>query len=394
MTTSIIITLSILLLLAYLFEITTSRLKIPSVILLLALGFGVKLISTSLDIQVSNLNPILPILGTVGLILIVLEGSLELEIDRSKLRFIFKLLIISLLPIIILSFGIAYYLHYYEVIPLKMALSNAIPVGIISSAIAIPSARNLLSADKEFITYESSLSDIFGVIIFNFVALNDNFGTKTFGTFGIELLLMLVISFVATLLLAGFLNRIKHHIKFVPIIISIVLIYAISKEYHLPALLFILLFGLFMGNIDELRHIKFIQKFHPINFSRDVEKFREITTEIAFLIRASFFILFGFLLEMSDLLNSSTLLFAICITAGIFSIRFITLRIFKIKTNPLLFIAPRGLITILLFLSIPLNAQIEQINKSLVTQVIILSALIMMFGLMKYKKPTTEQTEN
>ena len=394
MTTSIIITLSILLLLAYLFEITTSRLKIPSVILLLALGFGVKLISTSLDIQVSNLNPILPILGTVGLILIVLEGSLELEIDRSKLRFIFKLLIISLLPIIILSFGIAYYLHYYEAIPLKMALSNAIPVGIISSAIAIPSARNLLSADKEFITYESSLSDIFGVIIFNFVALNDNFGTKTFGTFGIELLLMLVISFVATLLLAGFLNRIKHHIKFVPIIISIVLIYAISKEYHLPALLFILLFGLFMGNIDELRHIKFIQKFHPINFSRDVEKFREITTEIAFLIRASFFILFGFLLEMSDLLNSSTLLFAICITAGIFSIRFITLRIFKIKTNPLLFIAPRGLITILLFLSIPLNAQIEQINKSLVTQVIILSALIMMFGLMKYKKPTTEHTEN
>lgn len=394
MTTSIIITLSILLLLAYLFEITTSRLKIPSVILLLALGFGVKLISTSLDIQVSNLNPILPILGTVGLILIVLEGSLELEIDRSKLRFIFKLLIISLLPIIILSFGIAYYLHYYEVIPLKMALSNAIPVGIISSAIAIPSARNLLSADKEFITYESSLSDIFGVIIFNFVALNDNFGTKTFGTFGIELLLMLVISFVATLLLAGFLNRIKHHIKFVPIIISIVLIYAISKEYHLPALLFILLFGLFMGNIDELRHIKFIQKFHPINFSRDVEKFREITTEIAFLIRASFFILFGFLLEMSDLLNSSTLLFAICITAGIFSIRFMTLRIFKIKTNPLLFIAPRGLITILLFLSIPLNAQIEQINKSLVTQVIILSALIMMFGLMKYKKPTTEHTEN
>jgi len=390
MNTSIIITLSILLLLAYVFEITTSKLKIPSVILLLALGFGVKLISTSLNIKVPNLNPILPILGTVGLILIVLEGSLELEIDRTKLRFIFKSLAISLIPIIVLSFGIACYLYNYEAVPFKIALSNAIPVGIISSAIAIPSARNLLAGDKEFITYESSLSDIFGVIIFNFITLNDNFGTKTFGGFGIELLLMLMISFAATLLLAGFLNRIKHHIKFVPIIVSIVLIYAISKEYHLPALIFILLFGLFMGNIDELRHIKFIQRFHPINFSRDVGKFREITTEIAFLIRASFFILFGFLLEISDLLNTSTLLFAICITAGIFLIRFVTFALFKIKTNPLIFIAPRGLITILLFLSIPLAAQIEQINKSLVTQVIVLSALVMMFGLMKYKKPTSE----
>lgn len=388
MTTSIIITLSILLLLAYLFEITTSKLKIPSVILLLALGFSVKFISASLNIKVPNLNPVLPILGTVGLILIVLEGSLELEIDRTKLRFIFKSLVISLLPILVLSFGIAYYLYAFEAVSFKVALSNAIPVGIISSAIAIPSARNLLPSDKEFITYESSLSDIFGVIIFNFITFNDNFSTKTFGSFGIELLVILIISFAATLLLAGFLNRIKHHIKFVPIIISIVLIYAISKEYHLPALLFILLFGLFMGNIDELRHIKFIQRFHPVNFSRDVEKFREITTELAFLIRASFFILFGFLLEISDLLNSSTLLFAIGITAGIFIIRFLILTIFKIKANPLLFIAPRGLITILLFLSIPSAAQTEQINKSLVTQVIVLSALVMMFGLMKYKKPS------
>lgn len=391
MTTSIIITLSLLLLLAYVFEITTSKLKIPSVILLLALGFSAKFISVSLNIKMPNLNPILPILGTVGLILIVLEGSLELEIDRSKLRFIIKSVGISLLPIIILSFGIAYYLYSYEDVPFKIALSNCIPLGIISSAIAIPSAKNLLSSDKEFITYESSLSDIFGVIIFNFITLNDNFGTKTFGVFGIELLLMLIISFVATLLLAGFLNRIKHPIKFVPIILSIVLIYTISKEYHLPALIFILLFGLFMGNIDELRHIKFIQRFHPIHFSADVEKFREITTEIAFLIRASFFILFGFLLEVSDLLNSSTLLLAICITAGIFLMRLLTLTIFKIKTNPLLFIAPRGLITILLFLSIPLTAQTEQVNKSLVTQVIVLSALVMMFGLMKYRKPTDEQ---
>jgi len=387
MSISIIIALSVLLLLAYIFDITTSKTKIPSVILLLVLGFAVKLISENLHINIPNLNPVLPILGTIGLILIVLEGSLELEINKVKLPLIFKSSIVALLPLLIISLATAYYLNYYENIPLKIALANSIPIGIISSAIAIPSARNLLNGEKEFITYESSLSDIFGVIFFNFITLNDNIGSNTFGNFTLELLLMLLISFIATILLAGFLNKIKHHIKFVPMIILVLLIYAVSKVFHLPALIFILIFGLFIGNIDELRHIKFIRKFHPVNFSKDVYKFREITTELAFLIRALFFMLFGFLINLADVLNSNTILFALSITLGIFVVRFLVLKIFKVQTNPLLFIAPRGLITILLFLSIPLAQQIKQIDKSLITQVIILSAVIMMFGLMRYKKP-------
>jgi NhaP-type Na+/H+ or K+/H+ antiporter len=390
MTISIIITLSILLLLAYVFDITASRTKIPSVILLLLLGFGAKLITESLNISVPNLNPILPILGTIGLILIVLEGSLELEINKSKLPLIFNSSIVALIPLLVISFGIAYYLNKFENLPLKLALANAIPLGIISSAIAIPSARNLMNNEKEFITYESSLSDIFGVIFFNFITLNDNIGSKTFGHFFLELLTMLAISFVATLLLAGFLNKIKHHIKFVPMIILVLLIYGIAKLFHLPALIFILIFGLFIGNIDELRHYKFIQKFHPINFSKDVHKFREITTELAFLIRALFFMLFGFLIDVKDVLNSDTILFALAITVGIFLVRYIVLKIFKLQVNPLVFIAPRGLITILLFLSIPLTQQIEQIDKSLIIQIIILTALTMMIGLMRYKKPEIE----
>ncbi len=393
MTTNIIVVLSILLLLAYLFEIATAKVKIPSVILLLLLGFGLKLFTAQLNIKLPDLNQILPVLGTVGLILIVLDGSLELKIDRTKFSLIWGALVVSLLPIIILSFGIAYYLHYFESIPLKIALLNAIPFGIISSAVAIPSARNLLLKDKEFITYESSLSDIFGIIIFNFIALNDKFDARTFGYFGVELLIMIVVSFIMTLVLAEFLDRINHHVKFVPIIISIVLIYTVAKEYHLPALIFILLFGLFMGNIDKLRNVRLIKKFHTPDFSRDVEKFKDVTSEFTFLIRASFFILFGFLLDYSELLRLSALFSAIIILIAIFLLRFITLNLFGTTINPVVFIAPRGLITILLFFSIPQTAQIAQVNKSLVTQVIILSTLVMTFGLIKYKKATAEQTE-
>jgi hypothetical protein len=41
-------------------------------------------------------------------------------------------------------------------------------------------------------------------------------------------------------MLSFLLNKIQHHIKFVPIVLLIILIYEISKIFHLPALIFIL----------------------------------------------------------------------------------------------------------------------------------------------------------
>lgn len=79
MNASILITICALLLLAYIFDITSSKTKIPSVILLLLLGWTVNKITQVFNINVPNLESVLPIIGTIGLILIVLEGSLELE---------------------------------------------------------------------------------------------------------------------------------------------------------------------------------------------------------------------------------------------------------------------------------------------------------------------------
>ncbi len=391
MTGPLIITVSLLILLAYVFDISAAKTKIPSVILLLILGFIVKNILVSFNFDFPDLNPILPLLGTIGLILIVLEGSLELEINKSKLPLVLKSSFVAFIPLLLISFGIAFFLNQVNQVPFKLALANAIPLGIISSAIAIPSARNLVKGDKEFITYESSLSDIFGVIFFNFITLNDNIGSKTYGNFLVELLVMLIISFLSTILLAGLLSKIKHHVKFIPILVLVILIYNIAKLFHLPALIFILIFGLVIGNIDELKHLEIIKKINLFDFKKDVIKFREITTEFAFLIRALFFMLFGFIIELKDVLNLNTMLLALGITLFIFVFRYVLLKITKTNTNPLVFIAPRGLITILLFLSIPVSQQIIQIDKSLIIQIIILSAIIMMIGLMKYKEKPTDQ---
>jgi len=386
MTITILITLCSLLLIAYLFDLTSSLTKIPSVLLLLLLGWLVRQASQLMEIDIPDLSKLLPFLGTIGLILIVLEGSLELEFNRSKKTVITKSFLVALIPMILLSFLLAFFFQYFENASFKISLTNAIPFCVISSSVAISSVKNLTAADSEFIIFESSLSDILGVLFFNFITLNSVINIHSTGLFTLQLLLIAVISFIATIGLSYLLSKIEHPIKFVPIILLVILIYAISEIYHLPALVFILLFGLFLGNLDELKQFKWIQILRSKELDKEVRKFKDLIIEATFLIRALFFLLFGYLMKKSEILNPETFVWAIGIVAVIFLFRGILLKLLKLPITPLLFIAPRGLITILLFLAIIPSQTISFVNTSLITQVIILTALIMMIGLMSSKK--------
>lgn len=386
MTTSIIITLCVLILLAYLFDISSAKTRIPTVILLLLLGWILKQLTVFFSVSVPDLSSLLPLLGTVGLILIVLEGSLELELNKSKLPLVKKAAVVSFFPLIVSGLLLAWLFSYFGGYSYKQSLINVLPFSIISSAIAIPSARNLDTYSREFITYESSLSDIIGVIIFNFVALNVVIDATAFMHFGWQLILILVVSFLASVGLSYLLGRIRHHIKFIPIMVMVILIYIVSKHYHLPSLLFILLFGVFLGNLDELRQNKWIAKLKPDDLNKEVNKFKEIATEAAFVIRTFFFLVFGYLIETAELLNTDTLIWAVAVVTVILATRAIQLKISGLALFPLLFVAPRGLISILLFLSISQTDKIDMVNNSLIIQIIILMALVMMGGMMGVKK--------
>ena len=385
MTTTIIITFCLLLIIAYVFDLTSSKTKIPSVILLLILGWSIRQLSTRFGFQLPDFSFILPVLGTIGLILIVLEGSLELKINKSKLGLIKTSFFGALIPMVALAFLFAFAFNYFGNFDFKASLINAIPFCVISSAIAIPSVRNLSSNNKEFVIYESSLSDILAVLVFNFLAVNAAIDILSVAHFGLQLIIILVISFIATIGLSFLLNKIEHHIKFVPIILLVILIYAIFKIYHLPGLLFIFIFGLSIGNIKELKGFNWIAKFRPDNLIKEVTKFTELTIEVSFLVRALFFLLFGYLIEIREVLNPNTFIWALGIVFAIFLFRAIQLKLSKLPLRPLLFIAPRGLITILLFLSIEPTSTISLVNKSLIIQVIILTAFIMMIGLLTVK---------
>jgi potassium/hydrogen antiporter len=390
MTVGIIITLCTLVLLAYVFDFTSAKTKIPSVILLLALGYIVKQLSSFFGVVLFNLSSILPVLGTIGLILIVLEGALELELDKGKLPLVGKTVWVALVPILVLSFGIALTIHYMAGYNLQQCLANAVPLAIISSSIAIPATRNFTAGQREFVIYESSISDILGVILFNFIALHTTFGVMSFVLFFVELVIIVLISFVATGALSFMLSRLQHHIKFVPIIFLVILVYEISKVFHLPSLIFILVFGLFLNNLEKIKHIGFVQKLKPSVLHVEVKKFKEITIEATFLVRALFFLLFGYLIETDELIATDTLVWSVGITVGIFLVRTLILKAAKMPLSPLVFVAPRGLITILLFLSLTPQLRIPLINRPIIIQVIILSALVLMVGALLNKRPVNE----
>ena len=386
MTATLIISFCLILLIAYVFDLTSSKTKIPSVILLLALGWSIKQFTTLFSFQLPNFSSFLPIIGTIGLILIVLEGSLELELNQSKIGLLKLSFFGALIPIFVLAFLIALAFNFFGNYGIHESLINAIPFCVISSAIAIPSVRNLSKKHKEYVIYESSFSDIIGVLLFNFIAFNLTINASSFGIFVMQILIITIISVISTIGLSLLLNKIDHHIKFIPIILLVILIYEISKIFHLPALIFILFFGLTIGNIDELKRFKWIDKFQPDELKKEVTKFKELIIEAAFLIRASFFLLFGYLIETMEVLNTKTLFWAVLIVFLIFVFRYVQLKLSRLSTNTLLFVAPRGLISILLFLSIDPTNKIDIVNNSLIIQVIILTSILMMIGLMSKKK--------
>jgi Kef-type K+ transport system membrane component KefB len=378
-----LIILSSLVIFSYLFDLIAKKFKIPSVILLLLSGIGLRYLADFFSFTSIDFTPALPLVGTVGLILIVLEGSLELKLEKEKSVLIKRSLSSAFFILILTTTGLAFFFNYLTGENFQTCFLNAVPLGVISSAIAIPSASVLPVNRKDFIVYESSLSDIFGIILFNFMITNEIINARSFLRLGWETILILLISGIFCLLLLYLLKRITHHLKFFLIIAMLILTYAIGKYYHLPTLVIVLAFGLFLNNMHWIKHLKFRQIFEYDNFNKDLQQLTQLSGESAFIVRTFFFLIFGFTLEIDALLHFDVLLHGGIIILIIYIIRIIYQKFFVSTASwAEFFLAPRGLISILLFFSIPDALKLEGLQNGLLFFVILGSSLIMAFGLL------------
>lgn len=391
---SILTILSVLVILSYFFNYLSEKTKIPSVLLLIGAGIGLKYLSIYLNFNLPPTRTLLEILGITGLIFIVLEAALELKIERSKLALIGKSFLSAAIILLLNSVVIAVIFREYYIISWQQALLYAVPLSVVSSAIAIPSAGLLDEAKREFIVYESTFSDILGIIFFNFLTGQHQSGIASAVSFGSDIFLIVIISLVSTFILVVLLHYIKYHAKFFLAFAVIVLIYSLAKFLHLPSLLVVLFFGLVLNNF------RYLSRWIPeryVSFDRltDISKeLKLVTAETAFIIRTFFFLLFGFSVQMELLLKQEVFITGLIIVTITVLLRFIFLRYFlKVTSAPITLIAPRGLITVILFYSIPQSMHIEAFSEGILFIVIFATGIIMTIGLILNKQKQIEKID-
>ncbi|HLT82063.1 MAG TPA: cation:proton antiporter [Cyclobacteriaceae bacterium] len=376
-----VIAVCLVILVSYFFGIIARRTNIPSVLLLILLGIGLQFGLEAADITLGrNMFNMLQVLGIVGLIMIVLEASLDLSLTREKRPLIIKSFLIALFGLLGTTFLLTWIIHLFIIDDFFSAIVYAVPLSIMSSSIILPSVVVLPEGKKEFMIYESTFSDILGIMLFYFLldqAGNENTGAIVKNV-SLNILLTVALSLIVSYLLILLVQQIRDKAKLFLLISMLILLYAVGKLFHLSSLIVILVFGLVLNN-----HERFFRG--PLNrwIKHDVldgitEEFHTVTLETAFVVRTFFFVVFGMTLELESLLDVNTALLSLAIVASIYVIRFVCFKIFGMKDIlPELFIAPRGLITVLLFFGIPVMYQQEAFSSGILLYSILLTGIAM-----------------
>jgi len=389
----LIIALAGIIILSFFFNVISEKTNIPSVLMLIGLGMGLKAWMTSQGIIDDDLelDSILEVLGNVGLVMIVLEAALDLKLERDKRGLILRSFLIALLGIGGSMFALGgFFMYIFPDTSLYTAIIYAIPLSIMSSAIIIPSVGRLIENKREFMVYESTFSDILGIMTFYFMIGAD--GGAGGGSLILEISLnvlgTIVLSVIVAYVMVYLFQHLQMQVKLFLIIGILMLLFAVGKIFHLSSLLLILAFGLVLNNTDLFFQGRLSKIFDKEKVKPILHDFHTLTLESAFLIRTFFFVIFGLSISISSLYNFEVAVNSAVIVAVLYCIRYLLLRVFgKGHMFPEVFIAPRGLITVLLFFVVAKNESftIENFDTGLLLYPILITSMIMMVALITYR---------
>jgi NhaP-type Na+/H+ or K+/H+ antiporter len=117
------------------------------------------------------------------------------------------------------------------------------------------------------------------------------------------------------------------------------------------------------------------------------KNFKMITLESSFVVRTFFFVIFGFTIILASLLNLQVWLVSLLVLAILYGVRYAWFRlVIRKDIYPDIWMAPRGLITILLFYSIPETLAVEKFNEGILLLVILTSSMLMAVSLIRFRR--------
>ncbi len=384
----LIIIFSVTIIISYFFNLYAKKSGIPAVLLLIGLGIGINYVLRFSGFPKPDLLPILEVLGVVGLILIVLEAALDLQLLKEKVGLIIKSFLVALIGLAGTAYLAALALNYLMEVEVLNALLYTIPLSILSSAIILPSIDDLDEDKRDFMIYESTFSDIVGIIGFYSVLTmvgsgsNESVYGEVFGNLALTVVFSIIISYI----LIYVFQNIKGHVKLFLLIAILLLLYAVGKMFHLSSLIIILIFGMILNNYKVFFRGGLMRLLNKEKVEEVLNDMRVVTAETAFVVRTFFFIIFGWSVYLGSLLSFKVIGIGLVILFIIYLVRAITLFIFNGKNIVTqLFLAPRGLITILLFFAIPEELSIGPEFQGVLLFVILVSCLVMTWSLISYK---------
>jgi NhaP-type Na+/H+ or K+/H+ antiporter len=367
--------------------------KIPTVLLLILLGIGFQFLLKVLQLSISpRIMDLLELLGIVGLIMIVLEAALDLKLTKDKRTLILKAFGVALLALAGSSIAISYIIIYFLEFDFYTALVYAIPLSVMSSAIIIPSVKQLPEKKKEFMIYESTFSDIMGIMFFYFVVDAHKNATmvSTVNEVVINVGVTVFLAVILSYLLVIIFQRVRDSARLFLLISILILLYSVGKIFHLSSLIVILIFGLALSNHKLFFSGKFRKLVNDDILKEMNKEFHLITLESAFVVRTFFFVVFGMTLDLQYLFNIETAIISVSIVAALYVVRFIFLRAFLKSIVTELLIAPRGLITILLFFGIPAKYYQNSFSSGILLYTILFTGVIMTIGMIFHKDEASD----
>lgn len=344
---------AVLLLLAFGVEHMARVTGIPSVVALIAIGAVAKPLLQSGGVGMVALDGVVPFLGTVGLVLIVLEGAFDLQLRRERLRVATQSLVSAFLGVVLTCTALSLMAVWFLALSPFDAVLLTTPFAVISSAVAIPSSSFMPHEQREFVVYESTMSDILGILLF-FALMNSD---RTAGSVAMSLigngLLSLVLGMVCAVVLLMLLLKLQGRIRFIPLLAGLFMLYAFGKMLHLSPLIMVLVFGLVLNNPTLFGRIGFLKRLYSDpGFNSTVEEFKSVTIELTFAVRGIFFMLLGYWTDMASLLDWRAWAAACLILVTLYGLRYPLMGVLNIQPKLMFtWMAPRGLITVLLYLA-------------------------------------------
>ena len=137
-------------------------------------------------------------------------------------------------------------------------------------------------------------------------------------------------------------------------------LYAIGKELHLSPLIIVLVCGLLINNPHLLTWHAKLRALHTDGYAQTLHEFKGLVAELTFASKSFFFLLLGYWTNVQQMMSVEAWLIAVAGIAIILASRFVILKLLRQDAvAQLVWIAPRGLITVLLFLSAQRHRQAQ-----------------------------------